>query len=162
MFTLTVKLLQAGMVAMTTALCKMRQRECFLFNKNSSLKFWELHVPNEMVSSRYTDQNPSHCTSGYCSCKQDAKEQYWEQQFCQIERDISVWPTEMSGLVKVDHLQRWSQIVRSYWTKFDFYWNFPNFGGWIEAPSISHSWYWSQPTMGSIRMQGTILHLHHL
>ena len=90
MFALTVKLLQAGMVAMTTALCKMRQRECFLFNKNSSLKFWELHVPNEMVSSRYTDQNPSHRTSGYCSCKQDAKEQYWEQQFCQIERDISV------------------------------------------------------------------------
>ena len=28
-------------------------------------------------------------------------------------RDFSVGPTEMSGLVKVNHLQRWSQIFRS-------------------------------------------------
>ena len=49
--------------------------------------------------------NPSHRAFGYCSCKQDTKEQYWEQQFCQMERDISVRPTEMTRPVKVDHLQ---------------------------------------------------------
>ena len=55
----------------------------------------------------------SHCASGYCSWKQDTKERYWEQQFCQIERDISVPPTEMTRPVTVDHLQSWSQIFRT-------------------------------------------------
>ena len=41
-------------------------------------------------------------------CKQDTKERYWGHQFCLMERDISVRPTEMTGLVKVDHLQSWS------------------------------------------------------
>ena len=31
-----------------------------------------------------------------CSCKQDTKERYWGQQFWQMERDISVRPTEMT------------------------------------------------------------------
>ena len=31
-----------------------------------------------------------------CSCKQDTKERYWGQQFWQVERDISVWVTEMT------------------------------------------------------------------
>ena len=57
--------------------------------------------------------DPSHRAFGYCSCKQDAKERYWGQQFCQMERDISVQPTQMSGLVKVDHLQSWSRVFRS-------------------------------------------------
>ena len=34
--------------------------------------------------------DPSHRAFGYCSCKQDAKERHWGQQFCQMERDISV------------------------------------------------------------------------
>ena len=47
------------------------------------------------------------------SCKQDTKQRYWGQQFCQMERDISVRPTEITGPVKVDHLQSWSRIFRS-------------------------------------------------
>ena len=39
-----------------------------------------------------------------CSCKQDTKERYWGQQFWQMERHISVRPTE-----KPD---------RSLWTTF--------------------------------------------
>ena len=38
------------------------------------------------------------------SCKQDRKERYWGQQFWQMERDISVRPTEMTRPVTVDHL----------------------------------------------------------
>ena len=36
--------------------------------------------------------DPSHCAFGYCSCNQDIKERYWGQQFCRMERDISVRP----------------------------------------------------------------------
>ena len=43
-----------------------------------------------------------------CSCKQDTKEQYWGQRFWQMERNISVRPTEMTRPVTVDHLQSWS------------------------------------------------------
>ena len=43
----------------------------------------------------------------------DTKEEYWGQKFCQMERDISVPPTEMTRPVKVDHLQSWSRIFRS-------------------------------------------------
>ena len=43
--------------------------------------------------------DPSHRAFGYCPCKQDTKERY-----CQMERDISVRPTEMTRPVKVDHL----------------------------------------------------------
>ena len=56
--------------------------------------------------------DPSQHAFGYYSCKQDAKEGYWGQQFSQMETDISVRPTEMTRPVKVDHLQRWSQIFR--------------------------------------------------
>ena len=47
------------------------------------------------------------------SCKQDRKERYWGQQFWQMERDISVRPTEMTRPVTVDHLQSWSRRFRS-------------------------------------------------
>ena len=47
------------------------------------------------------------------SCKQNRKERYWGQQFWQMERDISVRPTEMTRPVTVDHLQSWSRIFRS-------------------------------------------------
>ena len=60
---------------------------------------------------------PSHRAFGYCSCKQDTKERYWEEQFCQMERDISVRPTEMTRPVKVDLLQSWFRIFRSNQTE---------------------------------------------
>ena len=41
--------------------------------------------------------DPSHRGFGYYTCKQDAKERCWTKQFCQMERDISVRPTEMGG-----------------------------------------------------------------
>ena len=68
-----------------------------------------------------------------CSCKQDTKEQYWGQQFWQMERDISVRPTEMTRPVTVDHLQSWSRIFGSDQTEMvrSIWWtnrNFRNFG----------------------------------
>ena len=57
--------------------------------------------------------DPSHRALGYCSCKQDTEERYWGQQFCQMERNISDRPTEMTRPVKEDHLQSWSRIFRS-------------------------------------------------
>ena len=67
------------------------------------------------------------------SCKQDRKERYWGQQFWQMERDISVRPTEMTRPVTVDHLQSWSRIFRSDQTEMvRSIWctnrNFQNFG----------------------------------
>ena len=57
--------------------------------------------------------DPSHRAFGYCSCKQDTKERYREKQFGQMERVISVRPTEITGPVKVQHLQSWSRIFWS-------------------------------------------------
>ena len=64
-------------------------------------------------SFRLHRPDPSHRALGYCSCKQDTKERYWGQQFCQMERNISVQPTEMTRPVKEDHLQSWSRKFRS-------------------------------------------------
>ena len=80
-------------------------------------KFWfEISkIPRALWngSFRFHRPVPSHRVFAYCSlCKQDTKERYWGQQFCQME-GLSVGPTEMSGLVKVNHLQRLSQIFRS-------------------------------------------------
>ena len=77
--------------------------------------------------------DPSHRALGYCSCKQDTKERYWGQQFCQMERNISVRPTEMTRPVKEDHLQSWSRIFRSDQTEmvcsiWCSNWNYRNFG----------------------------------
>ena len=85
-------------------------------------------------------------TACYCSCKQDTKERYWGQQFCQMERDILVQPTKMTRPVKVDHLQSWSGIFRSDQTEKDHSiwstnWNFWNF--WLngnKAPQDSSLW----------------------
>ena len=55
----------------------------------------------------------SQCAFGYCSCKQDTKEQYWGHQLCQMKTDILVQPSEMTRQVKVDHLQSWSWIIQS-------------------------------------------------
>ena len=62
---------------------------------------------------RFHRPDPSYRALGYCSCKQDTKERYWGQQLCQMERNISVRPTEMTRPVKEDHLQSWSRIFRS-------------------------------------------------
>ena len=82
----------------------------FPFNKNSGLKFRKFSVFNGTVHSGSTTR---HRALGYCSCKQDTKERYWGQQFCQMERNISVQPTEMTRPVKEDHLESWSRIFRS-------------------------------------------------
>ena len=74
--------------------------------------------------------NPSHRSFGYCYCKQDTKERYWGQQFSFVK---SVRPTEITGPVKVDHLQSCSRIlgweqtemVRSNWCSSG---NVRNFG----------------------------------
>ena len=75
--------------------------------------------------------DPIHRAFGYCSCKQDTKERYWGQQFCQMERDISVRPTEITGPVKVDHLQSWPEYsgrTKSKWLMYQS--KFPEF--WVE------------------------------
>ena len=84
-------------------------------------------------SFRLNRPNPSHRAFAYCSCKQDIKERFWGQQFCQMERDISVRQTEMTRPVKEDHLQSWSRICRSDQTEMEHsIWctnqNFQNFG----------------------------------
>ena len=61
---------------------------------------------------RWHRLDPSHRVFGYWN-----KRQYWEQQFCQMKRDISVRPTEMTRPIKVDHLQSWPRIFRSDQTK---------------------------------------------
>ena len=58
------------------------------FNKNSmSRAQWN-------GTSRLHTPDPSHRAFGYCSCKQDTKELYWGQQFCQMERAILPWVSE--------------------------------------------------------------------
>ena len=86
-----------------------------------------------LVAFRLHRPNPSHRALGYCSFKQGTKERYWGQQFCQMERNISVRPTEMTRPVKEDHLQSWSRIFRSDQTEMvRSIWctnrNFRNFG----------------------------------
>ena len=73
--------------------------------------------------------DPSHRAFGYCSCNQDTREQYWEQQFCQMERDISVLPTEMTRPFKEDRLQSWSRMFRLVPT--ENFWIL----GWMESAS---------------------------
>ena len=58
------------------------------FNKNSSLKFRRLHVPNgtvQLCTFQLHRPDPSHCMFAHCSCKQDTKEWFWGQQFCEME-----------------------------------------------------------------------------
>ena len=113
--------------------------ECFLIQGMLSIQ-QKFHCEISEVSHaqwngsfQLNRPNPSRCVCAYCSCKQDTKERFWGQQFCQMERDISVRRTEMTRPVKEHHLQSWSrtfrsdltEMVRSIWcTK----WNFQNFG----------------------------------
>ena len=66
----------------------------FPFNKNSSVKLRKFHVPEWNGTLRLHRPDPSHRAFGYCSCKQDTKERYWEQQFCLFgSTDRNVWAT---------------------------------------------------------------------
>ena len=66
----------------------------------------------------------------------DTKERYWGQQFCQMERDISVRPTEMTRPVGVDQLQSWSRIYQSDQTKMvrSIWFYQPKFSEWKAPP----------------------------
>ena len=70
----------------------------------SGLKFGKIQCAQWNGTFRLHRPDPGHRAFSYCYCKLDAKEGYRRQQFCQMKRDISVRPTEMSGRVKVDHL----------------------------------------------------------
>ena len=127
----------------------MKGFERFPFNKNSGLKFQKFHVPNAWKSTfRLHRPDLSHHAFSYCSCKQDTKEQYWEQQFCQMERGISVGATEMMRQVKVDHLQSCFRIFRSDQTKLVhtiilmYQPKFPEF--WVEwkCPLLKCTYVW--------------------
>ena len=89
-------------------------------------------MPNGMVHSGCTDPTQA-STACYCSCKQDTKERYWGQQFCQMERDISVQPTKMTIPVKVDHLQSWWRIFWSAQTEMDH-------SIWSNQPKFPEFW----------------------
>ena len=99
----------------------------FYSRKSPVWNFGNFHASNGKVHSRCTD--PTQATARLVIVLESRiqKEQYWGQQFCQMERDISVRPTEMSGPVTVDHLQSWSdqaEMVRSIWCTNRNYQNF--------------------------------------
>ena len=111
----------------------LKSFECFQFNTNCGFEILEISCAQWNGTFRLLRPDPSHLAFGYCSCKQDTKERYWEQQFCQMERDISVWPTEMTRLVKVDHLQSCSRIFQVRWNQIGplhlmYQPKFPQFG----------------------------------
>ena len=86
----------------------------FPFNRNCGSKFRKLHVLNGMVHFGCTD--PTQATARLVIVLESRIQKSgtaWGQQFCQTERDISVWPTEMTRPVRVDHLQSWSRKFRS-------------------------------------------------
>ena len=84
--------------------------------KNFQQKFLfeisEISRAQRNFSFRLHRPDPTCRVFGYCSCKQETKDRYWGQQFCQMEREISVRSTEMTRLVKVDHPQSWFRILR--------------------------------------------------
>ena len=88
--------------------------------------------------------DPSHRAFSYWYCKQDAKERYWGQQFCQMERDIWDNLTVQSvseDAFKVDQLQNWSRILRSDQTEmvrpiWCTHRNFLNFGLKRKRPKL--------------------------
>ena len=70
----------------------------------------------EISEIRHAQWNdPGHRAFGYCNCKQDTEEQFWGQKLCQMKGTFhSDRPPEilMTGKVKFDYFQRWSQILR--------------------------------------------------
>ena len=74
------------------------------FNKNSGLKFRKFHVPNGTVHSGCTAPTQAGYKRAVLGTTILSNK---------MERDISVRPTEITGPVKVDHLQSWSRTFRS-------------------------------------------------
>ena len=71
-------------------------------------------MPNGAVHSGCTDATQATAFLViFVVSRIEQNEQYWEQQFCQMERDILVLPTEITGPVKVDRPQSWSRIFWS-------------------------------------------------
>lgn len=56
--------------------------------------FRKFHVPNEAVHTGCTEPHPGHRAFGNCTRRRDIEERYWGQQFSQMERNISVRPTD--------------------------------------------------------------------
>ena len=73
-----------------------------------------------------------------CSRKQDTKDRYWGQQFWQMERHISVRPTEMTRPVTVDPFKacpEYSDRTKPKWSvPFDVPTKFPEVGVEWKAP----------------------------
>ena len=63
-------------------------------NFHSTFEILEISCSQWNGTFRLHRPDSSHRTFGYYSCKQDAKEGYWGQQFCQMEMDISVRPNQ--------------------------------------------------------------------
>ena len=74
------------------------------FNKNSGLKFRKFHVPNGTAHSGCTAPTQAGYKRAVLGTTILSNK---------MERDISVRPTEITGPVKVDHLQSWSRTFRS-------------------------------------------------
>ena len=85
----------------------------FPFNKNFGLKIQKFHVPNGTVHSGFTDPfQATGCLLIVPAASRIQKSGTGDNNFVKW-KGLSVGPTEMSGLVKVNHLQRLSQIFRS-------------------------------------------------
>ena len=85
----------------------------FPFNKNFGLKFRKFHVPYGTVHSGFTDPfQATACLLIVPSASRIQKSGTGDNNFVKW-KGLSVGPTEMSGLVKVNHLQRLSQIFPS-------------------------------------------------
>ena len=85
----------------------------FPFNKNFGLKIRKFHVPNGTVHSGFTDPfQATGCLLIVPAASRIQKSGTGDNNFVKW-KGLSVGPTEMSGLVKVNHLQRLSQIFRS-------------------------------------------------
>ena len=106
--------------------------------KNFQQKFLfeisEISRAQRNFSFRLHRPDPTCRAFGYCSCKQETKDRYWEKQFCQMERKTSVQSTEMTILVKVDHPQSWFRILRSDQTEV------AGILAWMESAPRGRKW----------------------
>ena len=102
----------------------------------------------EISEIRHAQWNdPGHRAFGYCNCKQDTEEQFWGQKLCQMKGTFhSHRPPEilMTGKVKFDYFQKWSQILRWDRTKtgpsyLPFLTKISGILGWMESAS---RWQW--------------------
>ena len=104
------------------------------FQKKFLLEISEISRAQWNYSFRLHRPDTSCRAFGYCSCKQETKDRYWRQQFCQMEREISVRSTEMTRLVKVDHPQSWCRILRSDQTEV------AGILAWMESAPRGRKW----------------------